>query len=174
MIAAFVKEEAQIKAVIPLVQDLATAKGMNLSNAADLVAKTLGSSTNALARYGIEVKGTIGSTERLDSLVNGLNNAFGGQAKAAAETGVGALKQLQNAYGDLLETIGSGGSGFVNENARFLTALIDVINSKMKEGLEQSKTDIEKFQDTLKSSSENGLNNLLDGWNKSAKYYRTL
>lgn len=106
LIAAFVKEEEQIKKVIPLVQDLAVAKGMQLAVSADLVSKTLGSSTNALSRYGIEVKGAVGSTERLESLMRGLNDAFGGQAEAAAKVGSGPLIQLSNQWGDLKESIG--------------------------------------------------------------------
>jgi len=106
LIAAFVKEEDQIKTIIPLVQDLAAAKGMDLAGAADLVSKTLGSSTNALSRYGIEVEGNVGSTERLTSLANGLTSAFGGQAEAAAKVGTGPLQQLDNQLGDLKETIG--------------------------------------------------------------------
>ena len=106
LIAAFVKEENQIKKIIPLVQDLATAKMMSLSGAADLVSKTLGSSTNALSRYGIQVEGAVGSSERLESLMKGLNNAFGGQAEAAANVGTGGITQFKNAIGDLREEIG--------------------------------------------------------------------
>lgn len=106
LIAAFVKEKEQIKAIIPLVQDLATAKGMQLSVAADLVSKTLGSTTNALSRYGIQVEGAVGSADRLKSLMTGLNNAFGGQAKAAAEAGAGPIIQLQNQWSDLKEEFG--------------------------------------------------------------------
>jgi len=106
LIAAFVKEEDQIKKVLPLVQDLATAKGMDLAGAADLVSKTLGSSTNALSRYGIQVEGAVGSNKRLTSLVNGLTSAFGGQAEAAALVGAGGLTQLKNAVGDLGESFG--------------------------------------------------------------------
>ena len=107
LIAAFVKEEAAIKKVLPLVQDLATAKGMDLAAAADMVSKTLGSSTNALARYGIEVNGAVGSTDRLDSLTRNLTSAFGGQAEAAALVGSGPMVQLNNASGDLSETLGN-------------------------------------------------------------------
>jgi hypothetical protein len=106
LIAAFVEEEEQIKKVIPLVQDMATAKKMELSAAADLVSKTLGSSTNALSRYGVQVEGAVGSTKRLDSLTRGLSNAFAGQAKAAAETGMGIQTQLTNVINDLKEQIG--------------------------------------------------------------------
>ena len=99
-------QEDAIKRLIPLIQDMATAKGMSLSSAADLVAKSVGSSTNALSRYGIQIEGAVGSTERLDSAVNALSNQFKGQAQAAAEAGTGGLKQLQNTIGDLMEDIG--------------------------------------------------------------------
>ena len=106
MIAAFTDEEDEIKKLIPAVMDLAAAKGFSLAGAADLVSKTIGSSTNALSRYGIEVKGAVGSTERLDSLVGNLADKFGGQAVAQADTLTGSLEQMGNAVGDAAEGIG--------------------------------------------------------------------
>lgn len=99
--------EVAIKRLIPLVQDLAQAKFEgNLVTAADLVAKSIGSGTNALARYGIEIKGAIGSAERLESALEGLNKQVGGQAEAAAKVGLGPVTILKNAWGDLTEQIG--------------------------------------------------------------------
>ena len=98
MLASMGLEEEAIKRLTPLIQDMATAKGMNLTAAADLVAKSVGSSTNALSRYGIQIEGAVGSTD--------LKGQFDGQAKAAAKAGAGPLKQLQNRFGDLMEKIG--------------------------------------------------------------------
>jgi hypothetical protein len=96
-----------IQDLLPLVQDLAQAKFQgNLVTAADMVAKSVGSGTNALARYGIQIEGAVGSAERLESAMIALNKQVGGQAAAAAETGLGPLKQLINAFGDLKEVIG--------------------------------------------------------------------
>lgn len=106
LIAAFVKDEEQIKAATKATLDLAAAKGMDLKNAADLVSKTLGSSTNALSRYGIAVEGDVGSTERLSSLTTEIARVFGGQAAAAAETYSGKIQQLSNKYGDMREQLG--------------------------------------------------------------------
>ena len=66
-IAAFVKDEKQVKSLTKATLDLATASGMDLRSAADLVAKSVGSTTNALKRYGIDVEGVVGSTERADT-----------------------------------------------------------------------------------------------------------
>lgn len=104
MIAAFVRTEETLIKVTPLVQDMATALGMDLVGAASLVAKTLGSSTNALTRYGITVTGAVGSSERLTSLVDGLTTAFEGQSIAAAEADV-SLTQLKNKWGDFKEVV---------------------------------------------------------------------
>jgi hypothetical protein len=106
LIGAFVKDEEQIKAATKATLDLAAAKGMDLTAAADLVSKTLGSSTNAMSRYGIEVVGAVGSTERLESLTTNISKVFGGQATAQAQTFSGAVQQMKNAFGDLLEELG--------------------------------------------------------------------
>lgn len=103
LIAAFVKEEDAIKKATVATLDLAAAKGFDLKSAADLVSKTLGSSTNALTRYGIAVEGAVGSTERLESLTGNIARAFGGQAAAAMETMAGRSENLSNSWGDLLE-----------------------------------------------------------------------
>ena len=106
MLATMGLEEEAITRLIPLVQDMATAKGMDLVGAADLVAKSVGSSTNALSRYGITITGAVGSQERLTTAVDALNKAFGGQAEAVAKVGAGPLIQLKNQFGDLMEDIG--------------------------------------------------------------------
>ena len=106
-IAAFVKNEDQIKKATEATLDMAVAMGMDLKGAGDLIAKTLGSSTNALSRYGIEVKGAVGSTERLESLTANVAKLFGGQAKAQALTMAGAIEQAKNAMGDAAEEIGT-------------------------------------------------------------------
>ncbi|HBA27343.1 MAG TPA: hypothetical protein DCY98_08135 [Nitrospinae bacterium] len=106
LIAAFVKDERQIKSATKATLDLASAKGMDLASAADLVAKTLGTDTNALSRYGIEVKGAIGSNERLLNLINGISKAYGGQAEALRNTGYGGLLSLQNSISNVQQTLG--------------------------------------------------------------------
>ena len=106
MLATMGLEEQAIMRLIPLVQDMATAKGMNLVQAADLVAKSVGSSTNALSRYGITITGAVGSQERLNTATEALNKAFGGQAEAVSKVGLGPLTQLKNILGDLSEDIG--------------------------------------------------------------------
>ena len=106
MLAAFVKGEEEIKRLTVATLDLASGMGIDLKNAGDLIAKTIGSSTNALSRYGIQVEGAVGSSERLETLTGNIANLFGGQAKAQSETMTGSLEQMKNATGDTAEAMG--------------------------------------------------------------------
>jgi hypothetical protein len=105
-LAAFIKSEDQIKKATVAVLDISVAMGMDLKAAGDLVAKTLGSSMNAMSRYGVVVEGAVGSTERLESLTNNVATLFGGQASAQADTYAGSLQQMKNSLGDMGEQIG--------------------------------------------------------------------
>lgn len=95
MLATMGLEEDAILRLMPIIQDMAVAKRMQLVQAADLVAKSVGSSTNALSRYGITITGAVGSQERLNTAVDALSKAFEGQAEAAALVGAGSLVQLK-------------------------------------------------------------------------------
>ncbi len=119
LVGAFVKDEEAIKAATKATLDLAAAKGMDLKSAGDLVSKTLGSSTNSLSRYGIEVTGAVGSTQRLESLTTNIAVLFGGQASAAADTLGGSIEQMTNAFGDSNEAIGKAFTPIIKQLAGF-------------------------------------------------------
>jgi hypothetical protein len=125
MLAAFVKGEDEIKQLTVATLDLASGMGIDLKNAGDLIAKTIGSSTNALSRYGIQVEGAVGSSERLETLTGNIANLFGGQAKAQTETMTGSLEQMKNAIGDTAEAIGEVLSPIVIDIANTLKTMAE-------------------------------------------------
>lgn len=147
LIAMFARDEEQIKRATRATLDLASAKGMDLTSAADLVSKTLGSSTNALSRYGIEVEGAVGSTERLESLVSNLSRVFGGQAAAEAETYTGRVKQLSHAWGDFKEEIGKAAT----EN-RFLTDSMGLVKGAIQDLTKWVSENKQALMDLVKSA----------------------
>lgn len=106
LVGAFIKEEAQIKRLMPVILDFAAAKGMDLRSAADLVTKSIASGTNAMARYGIKITDSKNRSERLESTIKGLETAFGGMATAIAQTPSGILEQQKNLLSDMAETVG--------------------------------------------------------------------
>jgi len=85
--------------------DLATAKKIDLSSAAEIVGKSIGTSTNALAKQGIEIDATASKQEKLAQVIGQVNSKMGGQAEAAAG-GLGVFNQLTNSVNNLFEELG--------------------------------------------------------------------
>lgn len=165
LIAAFVKDEEQIKAATKATLDLASAKGMDLVAAADLVAKTLGSSTNALSRYGIEVEGAVGSTERLDTLTQNLAKTFGGQAEAAAGTLYGSVKQAQNAIGDMKEALGTNLAPVVIVVAGMVKKLAEAIGGAFGGGGGESLASrFDRLNDLIREHADLSTNDLVKAY----------
>lgn len=134
MLTSMGLEEEAVRRLTPLIQDMATTKNMDLRAAADLVSKSVGSSTNALTRYGVEITGAVGSSERLESAVKGLSMQFEGQAQSAAKAGAGGLKQLSNNFGDLMEKIGEKLMPILNGLVKMLDNMITSWNN-LDEGI---------------------------------------
>ena len=134
-------QEDAISQLLPLIQDFATAQNMQLGDAAKLVAKSVGSSTNALSRYGITIEGQVGTTDRLESATNALTTAFGGTAKAVAGEGLGAWVQLKNALGDVSEEFGK----IILENLEPLKARLSEVAERLKNLSSEQKENILKW-----------------------------
>ena len=107
LMGAFTQNEEELKALTVATMDYAAATGKDLKSSAELVGRSFGTSMNAMQRYGVEVVGAAGSTERLESLTGNLGKMFGGQAATAAGTMSGKIDQMNNAIGDAQEGIGS-------------------------------------------------------------------
>lgn len=116
--------------------DLSTAMGQDLQSSAVQLGKALNDplkGITALSKIGVafteEQKklikafvdvGDVASAQRV--ILNELRVEFGGAAEAASNTFGGALTQLQNAFGDLLE--GKGGVNEATAALKELTALL--------------------------------------------------
>lgn len=106
--AALQQQIGSIKVTKELTQsilDFATAQKMDVASAAEVVGKSIGTSTNALGRYGIQINTAASESEKMSQAIAGLNNKFGGQALAATE-GLGAIDMLIKGGLDKLEEIG--------------------------------------------------------------------
>lgn len=85
--------------------DLAAAKGIDLKSAAELVAKSIGTSTNALARQGVKLNENATASEKLSAVTRQLNGHFGGQAEAAFKS-AGALEQTEKIIKNMAQSLG--------------------------------------------------------------------
>jgi len=136
--------EDGISKTIPLVQDLAARLGMDLNNAAMLVGKAIGSGTNALGRYGLEMETGSSKTERLTQVMAWLKSGFEGTAEAMGTTYSGRLKIIKNLMDEYKETLGK----FILEGGTpFLTWLGDVL--KREAGMQGMANTIRVFGATF-------------------------
>ena len=108
--------------------DFASGMKVDLKTAADLVGKSIGSSTNALSRYGIAVDTSMTKSEKLAAVTEAMNSRFGGQAEAAA-MGVGALDQMSNSLGDVMEVVGQAFAPMITLAAKAIRNFADDIQS---------------------------------------------
>ena len=90
----------------PLLLDFATGMRIDLNTAASLVGKTLGSTTNALSRYGIVIDMTGTKAEKLAELQEQINSKFNKMASIMGGTFAGKVTRLNNLFGDMKETMG--------------------------------------------------------------------
>jgi hypothetical protein len=130
LVGAYTDNEKAIARVTQASMDLATAKGMDLNSAVDMVSKSIFSSTNAMSRYGIQVEGAEGSVTRLESATKNISALYGGQAQASAETFLGSMTQMSNSVGDLGEKFGSLLAPAVMLGAKGIKAFADSIDTE--------------------------------------------
>lgn len=104
-IQTFIGQNKVTKELTTAILNLASAKGIDLVTAAEMVGKTVSTGTNALARQGIQMELNGNTTQRLSQVTEVLNQKFGGQAEAAAK-GMGSIDRLKNTVSDLFEVMG--------------------------------------------------------------------
>ena len=84
---------------------LASALGMDLQSAAQLVQKAMEGNTAALSRYGIRVDENLGSEEKQAAILNKLNQLYR-RAEADVGTTAGKIAQMKNRVDEAKEAFG--------------------------------------------------------------------
>jgi len=121
-----------LKDTTKMTLDLAAAKGIDLRAAADLVGKAFVGETGTLSRYGIIIEKGLDRTEKFAAVQEKMQQMFGGQAEAQRETTLGQFKSMNNAFGDLQETIGSLVAGEGNSLVVMMTGWIQKVDSSLQ------------------------------------------
>ena len=128
-IGAFGATEEQTKALTQATVDLSAGLGIDLNTAGLLVAKTFGTSTDALTRYGVGAMGATEQSEKFENIIGSINEKFGGLGEALSRTTSGQLALAKNAVGDFAEEIGKVLAPAILLAARALKAIAQALNS---------------------------------------------
>lgn len=96
----------ELKLATQAALDLASAKGIDLMTASELVGKAFVGETQTLARYGLVLDDNLGRGEKFEAVLGMINDRFGGSAQAELMTYQGQLRKLGNLWGDIKEGFG--------------------------------------------------------------------
>lgn len=156
--------EKGIADTIPLIQDFTAGfknMGMTMETAASLFGKTLGSTTNALTRYGIVVDMTGTKAERLADIQDQMTEKFGGRAADLADTYAGRIESLGNQYGDLKEQIGFLTTQNMPAFIDLTSAVIDKMSGWIGKIID-AKLEVKKFRESLMGMTQEEIQALID------------
>lgn len=128
VIQSYIGQEKVTKELIQATADFAALTGADLNSASQLIGKTIGSNVNAFARYGLQLDVNASKTEKLSKVTEFLTGIAGGQAEAQLQ-GLGALKRLEVAFGNVQEEIGKRFAPAITLVANKLAAFFDFISN---------------------------------------------
>lgn len=128
--------EAQIRDVIEASVQLSSATGMTLESAVKNLAKTFGGLTGELGESIPKLKEFSAEQLKSGEAVRFILDNYKGYAETAAANGLGAMKQLKNAWGDFLEQIGAAMLPFVTKMSSMLSSLVAAMQTISPAGLQ--------------------------------------
>lgn len=131
-LVAFGLQGKQLKEVTKATLDLATAKGIDLAAAAQLLGKAFAGETGSLSRYGIIIDDNIPKSEKFAAVMGKVNQMFGGQAEKDRQTSLGQMKAMANTFNELQETIGGLMAGPATALMKWVVDLIKRVDSALK------------------------------------------
>lgn len=148
---AYIGNTKITKELTRAVVDFAAATGMDLEQAFNLVGKSIGSSTNALGRYGIELKQGMSDSEKMTAITKQLGDRYDGQARQMANASV----QLKNALGDLAEQLGGVFNPMVEATQKVLIKATRALTDWIAESRRAANSkDIKALETSLKYQQE--------------------
>jgi hypothetical protein len=98
--------ERGVRQAIPLLQDFSVLMGMDLVQATELFAKSISSDTNALSRYGIQIKDGLDPSQKFAAILEQMQEKAGGFAEEMTKTTGGQFDAYKIQVGELKEAFG--------------------------------------------------------------------
>lgn len=134
-LASLGRTEQEIKDMIEASVQLSAATGMSLESAVKNLAKTYGGLTGELGESIPQLKEMTAEQLKNGDAVKFVLNNYKCYAETAASNGLGAMKQLKNAWGDLLEQVGNAMMPFVTKVSRMLGVVVSAMQRVSPEAM---------------------------------------
>ena len=112
--------ESLVKATL----NLAAAKSIDLSSAAELVGKSIAGENNLLQRQGIHLDESAAKHDKLSAVITAIDGKFKGIAESQTK-GLGAVTQLSKAYDEFKEALGERLAPAVASTSSWITKLVN-------------------------------------------------
>ena len=132
--------EEQIRKIIPVAMDLATATGMSLESAVRNTAKTFSGMAGELGELVPQIRTLTAEEMKAGKAVEVMGELFAGQAQADAQSYTGSIDQMKNAFGDVAESIGSTLAPAIQNVATFVS---DFLTTPLSDQLVEDKNAME-------------------------------
>ena len=110
----------QAQALQNVALDTAAGTTKDLQTVSLAIAKAYNGNIGALTKLGVSIDKTIVKNKDFKGAVDALTKAYGGAAITAADSLEGRLRQLQIAYGEILETLGYALLPVIQEFAEYI------------------------------------------------------
>ena len=122
--------------------DFAATGKIDLETAAQLIGKSFLGVTNTLRRYGIVISESLSTSEKFGAVLDFIGTRFGGLAAKEAESYIGRMIRLRNAFNDIREAI-----------ARVVTPAL----SEVAEDFEEGALKVAEFIDSTRPESADAV-----------------
>jgi len=99
-------DQEGLKEATKAAADLSAALGIDLATASNLVGKAAAGEVGTFSRYGLAIEKGASKSATFANALEAINEKFGGAAAKQINTYSGAVEQLSNVQGDLLEELG--------------------------------------------------------------------
>lgn len=161
LLANYVHSATAIERLTPAILNFATAQGIELTTAMQIVGRAIADDGAELGRYKIKIEGAAGSNERAVSVFDQLTASFGGQAEAARQIS-GELPMLMKNYDDFLKNIAKTAAPVIDKMAKDLNDAVFGMNVEKEIPDAQKRIDAARavMRDALRQGNDKAVADL--------------
>lgn len=135
----------QAKDTVKAAHALSLGLGMDLNSAMMLLVKASEGNTEMLGRYGLGITKTGDKAKDFEEVLRNVNKRFGELATANADTLLVKTKALNEAWGDLKETIGGAIAPALTDILKTLNDIVTVTNTVLNKSAKKNATESTSF-----------------------------